>query len=432
MGIKSARSQSRVNGLQGIIMRSKKYHLEESKTFCMFPWSHIHTWPNGNVYPCCMTPMDQKVGSFQNSSLKKLWNSNGMKKLRLNMLNEEKSKSCKRCYELEDSGGHSLRNYANKQFWTNYDLVQKTNINGSLDELNLKYWDFRFSNLCNFRCRSCGPQLSSAWFNDTEKLFKKMPTGTRQIYYSGGKPEKLWEEIQPLFDTVEEIYFAGGEPLLMEDHYRILKKLDEMQKYDVNLTYNTNFSELIYKNLNILDLWKKFKHVEVGASLDANHLRGEYMRKGQNWQKTIENRKIMIKQVPHVKFYINCTLSVMNSFNITQFHREWVEMGLIGFEHFHINLVLEPPHMRIQILPEHLKKAVVELYQNHIDNYLVPTYGDNIINIVNEFKSAMDFVVKEDYNYLLPKFRSFMKKLDNIRNENFIDVFPELTELYDE
>lgn len=415
--------------LQKVGMSNKKYHLEESKIFCMLPWSHIHTWPNGNVYPCCMTPMDQEIGNFQNSSLKELWNSDGMKELRRNMLNKKKSKSCERCYELEDSGSHSLRNYANKRFWTNYDLLQKTKDDGLLDEMNLKYWDFRFSNLCNFRCRSCGPQLSSSWFHDTEKLFGKMPPGTRQIYYSGGEPERLWEEIQPFFDSVEEIYFAGGEPLLMEDHYRILKKLDEMKKYDVILTYNTNFSELKFKDLDVLDIWNKFEHVEVGASLDANHQRGEYMRKGQDWQKTIENRKAMMERIPHVNFYINCTLSVMNSFNITEFHKEWIEMGLIGLENFRINLVLEPPHMRIQILPEHLKKTVVELYQDHIDNYLIPNYGNNIIN---EFKSAIEFVTKEDYNHLLPKFRTLMKKLDAIRNENFLDVFPELAELYDE
>lgn len=408
-------------------MNIKKHRLEESKTFCMLPWSHMHTWPNGDVYPCCMTPMDQKIGNFQNSTLKELWNSDGMKDLRLNMINDKKSKSCQRCYELEASGIHSQRIYANKTFQKNYYAVEETNTDGSLDDMNLLYWDFRFSNLCNFRCRSCGPQLSSSWFHDTEKLFGKMPEGTRQIYYSGGEPERLWEEIQPLFDTVEEIYFAGGEPLLMEDHYRILKRLDDMKKYDVTLTYNTNFSQLKFKELDVLDLWHKFPTVEIGASLDANHQRGEYMRKGQNWQETIENRKALMERAPHVNFYINCTLSVMNSFNITEFHKEWVELGLISLEKFHINLVLEPPHMRIQILPDHLKKTVVKLYQDHIDNYLIPNNGSRIIE---EFNSAIDFITKEDYNHLMPKFVTLMKKLDNIRNENFIDHFPELTELY--
>lgn len=410
-------------------MDKKKFRLEESKKFCLVPWIHLHTWPNGDTYPCCLTPIDQPIGNFQDSSLKELWNSEKLKKLRLNILEDKESSSCQRCYELQESGIHSFRQWINTTFSNDYHMVENTDVDGNVEKINLKYWDFRFSNICNFRCRSCGPQLSSAWYHESEKLHGKFPPGTKQYFYSGGDPKKLWEELFPYLDEVEHIYFAGGEPLLMDEHYRILNALDKMKKYDVYLRYNTNFSTFQFKDTNVLDLWKKFKNVEIGASLDANHKRGEYIRKGQDWQQTIENRKQLMQEAPHVIFYINCTLSIMNSFNIVDLHKEWVDQGLIGLNNFHINYVLVPEHLRIQTLSNQLKEKVINYYQNHIDNFIIPNGGGYI---ETEFKNAITFISKEDYSDHLPKFREIMKKLDEIRNENFVDIFPELKDLYDE
>jgi len=214
-------------------MNKKDYRLKDSKTFCMAPWVHLHIWPNGDTYPCCMTPMNLSVGNFQHSTLLELWNSEDMKNLRTNILNDKKSESCQRCYELNSTGRKSVRDSINSEFADSYDIIDTTNTDGSVDKLNLKYWDFRFSNICNFKCRSCGPHLSTAWFNDHEKLYGKRDSRTRQTFYSGGSAKKLWSEIEPLFDIVEEVYFAGGEPLIMEEHYKILKKLDEMNRHDV-------------------------------------------------------------------------------------------------------------------------------------------------------------------------------------------------------
>jgi len=410
-------------------MSKKEYRLKDSKAFCLIPWSHLHIWPNGDTYPCCLTPMDYPVGNFQHSTLLELWNSEDIKTMRNNMLNDKKTESCQRCYEMESVGRGSLRKHFNERYEKSYDIVDTTNSDGSVDDLNLVYWDFRFSNICNFRCRSCGPQLSSSWFHDQEKLYPSDdPSKTRQIYYSGGSATKLWSEIEPLFDTVEEIYFAGGEPLLMDEHYRILKKLDEMKKYDVKLKYNTNLSQFVYKNTNVLDLWNKFPVVEIGASLDANHLRGEYMRKGQDWQQTIQNRKDILQHASHIQFFISCTLGIMNSFNIVDFHKEWVDLDLIKIDDFFINILLEAPYLRLQALPDNLKEKVTHLYQDHIDGYISSHNGERVNG---HFQSAINFINQKDYSHLLPEFCSITKKLDDIRDENFAEIFPELKELYD-
>jgi radical SAM protein with 4Fe4S-binding SPASM domain len=208
---------------------------KNNKTFCISPWIHLHTYPNESVYPCCLTPRNFTVGNLKEKSLKEIWNDEPMKQLRQNMMNDKKSESCRRCYAFEEAGQTSMRNTLNERYHHHFDKVDVTDITGSYPDLNLVYWDFRFSNICNFKCRMCGPQLSTGWYEDTKKMYKILPSDVPQEV----DPNKLWSQIEPLFDSVEEIYFAGGEPLIMEEHYRILKKLDEMKKYDVRIRYNS-------------------------------------------------------------------------------------------------------------------------------------------------------------------------------------------------
>ena len=112
----------------------------------------------------------------------------------------------------------------------------------------------------------------------------------------------------PHIDYIEQIYFAGGEPLIMQEHYNILKELVKRERFDVKLIYNTNFNETMYKDLDVLEYWKLFDSVSIGASLDASGARAELMRKGSNWDKTVRNRIRMLTTCPNVDFYIKSNL----------------------------------------------------------------------------------------------------------------------------
>ena len=391
----------------------------------MAPWVHLHTWPDGRCFPCCMTPAETPVGQLRTTKLKDVWNGKKMRELRKKMLNDEKISSCNRCYELEQAGHLTLRQNLNRDFAHHFKSVEETSKDGHVEKINLPYFDIRFSNICNLRCRTCGPELSSSWYEDNKRLFGTY-NDAKKIETTTTDPEEFWKDIEPLVPSVELIYFAGGEPLLMEEHYRILQILIDKGLTHVKIRYNTNFSFLKYKKYDVIELWKHFDHVEVGASLDAEGLRGEYMRKGIRWDKVVQNRERLLKEAPNVKFFISATLGILNAFHLPDLHRSWVEKGYIGVNNFNINLLMEPPLYSIKTLPSEMKASINQIYTDHIDNYLSKFSAHDTQIVKDAYLSALRFMNETDQSSLIPDFFKRNDALDKIRDEKMLDIFPEL------
>jgi MoaA/NifB/PqqE/SkfB family radical SAM enzyme len=405
--------------------------LTESSTFCIYPWTHLHAYPTGEAYPCCgAEPKSGPVGDCRKNTLKEIWNSDGMKKLRTDMLSETWNSACTRCYEQEKSGFFSMRNSANKHLGHHIAKVDKTNANGSVDDFEMVYWDIRFSNLCNLKCRSCGYIFSSQWHSDQVKLLKDFGPDfakkTKVLNYAGRNQTDIWEQLIPHLDYVEQIYFAGGEPLMMEEHYNILDELERRGRFDVRLIYNTNFTQTRLKDREVFDYWKKFKSVAIGASLDDMGPRAEYIRKGTNWDIVERNRRAMIEVCPEVDFYISPTLSIMNAWSLPDFHRSWVEQGLIKPQDLNVNILQDPAHYRIDIAPAEFKEQLNDKYQKHLE-WLRPL--DPLNRATVGFESAIKFMMTTDNTHLIDTFWKKTYELDAIRNENILDVIPELRAL---
>ena len=402
--------------------------LTESKTFCMMPWMHMHAFPDGRAYPCCLADYWHPVGDLRKNTMAEVWNHTGYKTIRINMLDDKPNKECKKCYEQEDNGFFSMRNDSNRNYGHHIADVEQTHEDGTHPEFKIRYWDVRFSNLCNFSCRTCGPIFSSNWYNDHVKLYNRKPDvlgrEMLRVEYTAGDEDALLDQMLPHIPHLEQVYFAGGEPLIMKEHYFMLEKLIEHNKTDIRILYNTNFSELRYKDKHVFDYWKHFKNVSVGASLDASGDRAELMRKGTNWAQTLENRRLMMEQVPHVDFYISATVSALNVLHVLDFHREWTELGLIQAKDFNVNICQDSNWYRVDILPEKFKnEVVIPAYERHIA-WLEPQ--DKLQRATNGFKSAVNFIKAQNQVDLFPKFIAETNKLDKIRGENTWKVFPEL------
>jgi hypothetical protein len=329
-------------------------------------------------------------------------------------------------------GFFSMRNSSNKRFGHHIDKIDQTNADGSMDKMELVYWDIRFSNLCNLRCRSCGNIFSSNWYDDQAKLIeldagpeasKVWKDKTRRVEYAGRTQLDAWEQLEPHLEYVEQIYFAGGEPLIMEEHYRILKTLIAKGKTNVRLIYNTNFSELRYKKDNVLPMWNEFESVCIGASLDAMGPLAELVRKGTDWAQVERNREEMLKICPQVDFYISPTLSVMNAWQLPEFHRAWVDKGFLKPQDLNVNILQDPMHYRIDILPLHSKEEIKEQYEEHIA-WLKPQ--DHLTRASIGFESAIKFMMADDKTNLIPKFWHKTEQLDKIRNEDLLSIVPQL------
>jgi sulfatase maturation enzyme AslB (radical SAM superfamily) len=395
----------------------------KDKVFCMLPWVHMHLWPAGTTYPCCLADPDLPVGDTQKESLQEIWNGEQMRQLRLNMLNGIKSPECRRCYELEENNMHTLRLSSNENFKHHWDKVEQTQPDGSAGDVSLNYMDIRFSNLCNLKCRSCGPQFSSSWFED-HKATHGDP-GHPKILQVRDEMKSFMDELDPLLESVERVYWAGGEPLITKEHYEILDKWIAMGKRDVRMDYTTNFTQMYYKRKTAFEYWNSFEHVRVAASLDANHARAEYLRKNMDWSQVVQNRRDMLETCPHVYFELTPTVSVYNVLNLPDFHKEWIEEGLLEPANIRINILLDPTYMRLQILPEAEKEAIRKRYQEHL------TYLDqfeNIDSVKQDYKNILQYL-ETDRTKEIPIWRFKTLRLDKLRKEDVFEVFPELEAL---
>jgi len=394
--------------------------LKNSKHFCMMPWVHMHLWPAGTTYPCCMSDPEFPIGNTQEQSLQEIWNGKELRNIRMNMLQDKPSKECRRCYELEENGMGTLRTGSIGNYAHHWDKVEATSDDGSAGDVNMAYMDIRFSNLCNLKCRSCGPQFSSSWFED-HKVTHGDP-GHPKILQVRDEMKSFMDELDPLLESVERVYWAGGEPLITKEHYNILDKWIAMGKRDVSMDYTTNFTQMYYKKKTAFDYWNKFENVRVAGSLDANHARGEYLRKNMVWSEVVQNRRTMIEQCPHVYFELTPTVSVYNVLNLPDFHKEWIEEGLLEPSNIRINILLDPTYMRLSILPPWIKSKVAERYSEHIA-YL--KQFDNIAGVINDYESILNFMEKDRTNEI-KMFKFKTQRIDTLRQENLLDVFPEL------
>jgi len=413
------------------LSQREEFLLKDSQTFCMLPWIHLHAYPTGEVWPCCAAEHDgmraTPLGNARQNSLQEIWNGDRMKSMRTSLLNEQKDSYCVRCYEREASGFRSDRQSANKHHGHQIHKIHATQPDGTQPEFQMTYWDIRFSNLCNLKCRSCGHIFSSQWYQDQVKLAgPQYKLKNPVLNYAGRTETDMWEQLVPHLEYVEQIYFAGGEPLLMEEHYNILEELLRLGKTDVRLIYNTNFTHTELKGRSVFEYWKQFKSVAVGASLDDAGPRGEYIRKGTEWQQVEKNREDMLRICPEVDFYISPTLSILNAWHLPLFHREWVEAGLIQAQDLNINILQDPAHYRIDIATEEYKAVLTALYQNHI---LWLRDQDPLGRATQGFESAITFLNATDNSHLIPKFWEKTDQLDAIRNEKLLDVIPELEAL---
>jgi radical SAM protein with 4Fe4S-binding SPASM domain len=403
------------------LTEKQKHRLMNSESFCMLPWVHLHAWPDGRAYPCCLANAKHPVGNFKEKPMREIWNDTDMREMRKNMLTDLPCKECSDCYEQEKNGFSSMRNNANKNFGQYIDVVDQTLPDGTYPSFRLHYWDVRFSNICNLKCRSCGSIFSSRWYDDDIKLWGKELRP--RVQFAGRHDEDVWEQMQEHIPYLDQIYFAGGEPLIMEEHNRILKLLIEKGNTRVRLIYNTNLTELKFKRESVLDLWKHFPTVCVAASLDDMGERASIIRSGTDWAQVEQNIRDLKRECPHIDFMISPTLSMMNIWNFVNFHRYMIDQGFIEAKDFNLNILQGPKDYRIDMLPMDIKLKFKQQFEEHIE-YLRPI--DTIQRAVGGFEGAIAFMMAQDNSHLLPDFWKTVNDLDWCRSESLLKVVPEL------
>jgi MoaA/NifB/PqqE/SkfB family radical SAM enzyme len=410
--------------LAGAVDETSAAPFPDPRFFCPLPWMRASVMPAGGVVPCCYAE-GEDFANLRDVSMEEAWNSPAMRRMRLNMLRGVASPECGLCYEREKEGLRSHRQVALEANPGRLPALARTGRDGRVEPFEPAFLELRFSNVCNMRCRTCGPQFSTAWYDDARRLGEAVP-GPGAISPASA-PGALLEQIERALPHVVQIRFAGGEPLLADEHYDLLDLLVREKRTDIALSYHTNLSTLALRGRDVTDRWARFKSVLVRGSLDAAGARGEYIRKGLDWNVAVENRRRIAERCPNVRFLLFPTLSVLNVLAVLDLHRDWRGLGFES-DGFQLNMLRWPRHYSVQILPQAAKRVVRRRYEDYALRELRPM-GNAGSAVSRELQSASDHMTLSDESRLLPQFREATAKLDALRGEDLLRTFPEFAEL---
>jgi hypothetical protein len=355
-----------------------------------------HRFPLGNIN---IDSIDTIIHSKQSNQLRS-WMSQGYRPV-----------ACQACFIKEDNNITSPRISCNPNEQT----------------INITSLDIRLNNICNFKCRMCSEYFSSAIQQETIKMYgKDAKLGHEQNSLTTTlsiEKSSQFDKIDPyITDKLENIYFAGGEPLMTNEHYRILDKLIDIKHTNLYLSYSTNLSKLSYKNVTVIDYWNQFSNVTVNASIDASDTVAEYVRHGTVWTDIVENILTIKKYAPNVHLKILSTVSFLTIENLIKLQSKWINEKLFDANELRLNVLITPHYLSPAALPGHHKQRLRNIILNHIDTL-------DEIKIIKQWQDVLSFMMNNDYTHTLNDFVQKTHLLDTHRNESFVDIFPEFKDL---
>lgn len=318
---------------------------------CPMLWRGLSVGTLGEVRPCCFWP---EIGNLHKSKLEEIWNSEEMKEKRKLMLAGEKLPECQICFDQEARGqGSSRLAYIEECKNRGIELIGPVEVN-----LDPRVVDLRFSNLCNLKCRTCWAGASSRWQSELglEEGLKVVTSEQR------GNLQYL---IQNNLDNIVEIYFAGGEPTIIEEDWEILKSCVLLRKTNIHLRYSTNLMRLIYKNQNIVDWWERWLKaggkLQLGLSVDGIGSVVEFIRTGVDWKVLDRNIREVVTRLGK---YENCLIefspvvSTLNVLHIPNLIRYSVDCGLSPWQVVNHNFLQHPLCLSVRNLTDRAKTVV--------------------------------------------------------------------------
>ncbi len=383
--------------------------LRKGQSFCRAAFENLHISIGGIAKPCC--EFEGSVGDAKTKSIDEIFRSDSLKELREKMLRDERDDRCRKCYNLEDAGASSLRHMINGP-----EPISATSAFPA--HARPKHLDLRFSNLCNLSCRSCGPDASTKWYSDAKKL-TQWKLGPNALVETFASKTAAMESLGPTLETVERIYFAGGEPLLPEGHYAILPGLIARDRTDVALAYNSNVTELRLGKLEIVPFWSRFKRISLLASIDGHEERGELIRQGLSWGKFVENIRTVRRECPHVEISFAITVSIFNILTLPELCCSLMEIDTTQLAKFHFNILQDPEHYSTQILPTDMKQTAKRSIESFAEKF----------DLSEQLAPVVNFMMFEDRSEKLSSFRRNSLRLDDLRSQRTADTIPELAPL---
>ncbi len=400
------------------------------KGFCLYPWIGSYVSTDGKIAPCC--EFDGEVGNLNDTTLNEAWNGKKLADVRADFIAGKPLKACWKCHDREQREGNSLRLEAQTWHPEWYDrLNQDADRLASAAPEYPAMLDLRFSNLCNFSCRSCWHGSSSNRFKDGRAI--GVTAGSKAEIRSFKKIDDVVRQIGDGIDKLDQLYFAGGEPLMMEEHYSLLQLLVERGRTGVFLRYNTNLSRTEFAGTSIFDLWSKFDKVRIYESVDAVGTEGALVRNGFKWDEFVENTGQLRRTCPNAEVRFGVTVTALNMLSLPELLEALVDECSAVLGDIHLHSLQEPDFYRSQVLPARLKRQATTQIEDYIRTVVLRHEPDTVR--ASEFSRCLLGVVHymnaADLTNKLPQFRDMMGRLDALRSQDSKVTLPKLQSVLD-
>ena len=368
------------------------------RTLCMAPWVHTYLSPQTERRMCCASREPAQsftqyidtasgTGEYRPLTLEEHWNSNHMRSVRRRMMAGETLPECDVC-NSRLLNTNVYRTYFDQLFSSKYTQAMELTTPDGYTDMQPVSWDYRFSNLCNFKCRMCGDMLSSAW--ESEQRTNNM------IDWSN--PKNNWmqpavkEQITQFQDSVieqefidaveehrvEEVYWVGGEPLMYEQHWRYMKRIIELgDGAKIYARYNTNLSRCNYRGVDLFtDILDHIRDYQICASLDGTGPIGEYIRTGLEFDQWLTNFR---RAVAHRRYSrqvrIDFTLTLPGLFEVERIvqlaRKHDTEILAKVIFSFSPDIILSPLALPRELLDRTINRLVVDLAPGALQDVLL-------------------------------------------------------------
>ncbi len=444
--------------------------IDDLKTFCALPWIHLSTRPNGLLRVCCTAnassagpkndkKWDSKVGILKNKNgqaanlnttdLLSSWNNDYMKNIRLKMLNNKVPESCTKCFKEEACGKNSKRIWETDHWKKKIDLnklINETKSDGSVAP-QISYIDLRLGSKCNLKCIMCSPHDSSMWVSDHAKLYDKVKnqklkqhilwdkkgTGDGGSYNWHQNNPNFWHQLYEQIPNIKQLYFAGGEPTIIEEHYKLIERCIELgYAQNIELRYNSNAIELPDR---LFKAWKHFKHIRFHISIDAHGKLNDYIRYPSKWSHIEDQLEVLDNTPSNVEVTISTAVQALNILNIPEFIKWKIQKNYKkinpwphGAGLINMHLVYLPAFLNIKTLPVQFKQEITTKFDNFYlwlkgnhrndEAFLNHKYG------IDFMQGIIKFMNSEDWSNRVPQLAEYISQLDKIRNTNSKLVLP--------
>ena len=419
-----------------------------SKTFCALPWIHFATRPNGDMRLCCNSNSsgagtDHEIGLVKTESGKPAnfgvdtpmdaWNNRYMRSVRTTMIDGNIPSSCSKCFDEEGKGIVSKRIWETGTWMMDgldlKELVEKTDVDGSVPE-ELQYLDLRLGHTCNLKCIMCSPHDSSKWIQDHKKVYPlfQHPALKQQMRWDQSTFNNhwyelpiFWEQLYKQIPYLKQVYFAGGEPLMIKEHKTFLKEIIRQGYADrILIRYNSN--GLLLDNETI-DLWKNFKKIKFAVSIDDIAERNHYIRFPTDWEILEKNMHILDNTPDNIHVSIATAIQILNIKTLPELAKWKIKQNFkkINFENVYedieagggivnMHLLYIPTYLSIRCLPKEDKAEVRKIF-GEFANWLYNNYrqDENFWKINpygwKRWQAVLDFMDAEDQSKELTAFK---------------------------